>query len=237
MQAGQSIQLRADDSWCRRLGNFPSPGWTVPAPMTSSRSIRLPHAHRGAPARDNRAMLRNQVLQAAFGVAAAAALAVSYPAAAQGGMGGGMGGMGGHGGHGGHSNSQQSPESHRPDGGPAHVPSPLRAMLGEMPKLRADLLLTSTQLGPWSTMEDALRDSVELARSRTTTAAPDGSTNAEWFVQNLADSEHAFADALERLTTSMKSALAVLNPRQTKLVHDRFAAAIDAEMPGASHQQ
>jgi hypothetical protein len=53
----------------------------------------------------------------------------------------------------------------------------------------------------------------------------------------MADSEHAFADSLERLTASMKSALAVLNPRQTKLVHDRFAAAIDAEMPGASHQR
>jgi hypothetical protein len=234
MQAGQSIQLLSDDSWCRRLGNFPSPGWTAPAPASVSRPARVPVAHRGAPARDSRAVLRAQILQAAFGVATAAALAVSYPAVAQ----GGMGGMGGHGGHGGHSNSQQNPDAHRPDAGPAHVPSPLRAMLGEMPKLRADLLLTSTQLGPWSAMEDALRDSVELGRSRApaATVGADGNTSAELFVQNMADSEHAFSESLERLTTSMKSALAVLNPRQTKLVHDRFAAAIEAEMPGASRE-
>ncbi len=233
MQAGQSIQLLSDDSWCRRLGNFPSPGWAAPAPASESRSAsRTPLAHRGASGRENRTALRTQVLQAAFGVAAATALAVSYPAAAQGGMGGG------HGGHGGHSGSQQSPATNRPDAGPSHIPSPLRAMLGEMPKLRADLLLTSAQLGAWSTMEDALRDSVELGRSRApaATASADGSTNAELFVQNMADSEHAFSEALERLTAAMKSALAVLNPRQSKLVHDRFAAAIDAEMPGASRQ-
>jgi hypothetical protein len=238
MQAGQSIQLLSDDSWCRRLGNFPSPGWTASAAASVSRTApRTPLAHRGAAGRENRAALRTQVLQAAFGVAAATALMVSYPAAAQGGMGGGHGG--GHGGHGGQSNSQQSPAAHGPDGS-SHVPSPLRAMLAEMPKLRADLLLTSTQLGAWSAMEDALRDSVELGRSRAMAPNPttgaDGNTNAELFVQNMADNEHAFSEALERLTDAMKSAMAVLNPRQSKLVHDRFAAAIDAETPGASRQ-
>ena len=223
-----SVDFNPDDSWCRRLGNFPSPGWSDPAPVLRRPVVEPGRiAVRGRSARESRSALRAQVLQAAFGVATAAALAASYPAAAQ-------GGMGGHGGgHGSHSSTPSSSSASKPDLGPNHLPNPLRAMLGEMPKLRAELLLTSTQLGPWSAMEDALRDSVDLGRSRAQPISGSEGTNAELFVQDMADGEHALSEALGRLAASMKSAIAVLNPRQTKLVHDRFAAAIDAEMPGA----
>jgi hypothetical protein len=225
----RSISLSPDDSWCRRLGNFASPGWTTPAAPTLSKSADSSLTRRAGSGRENRAALRLQVLQAAFGVATAAALAVSYPAAAQ---------MGGHGGHGGHSNPSSSSSSTRStDLGPTRVPNPLRAMLAQMPKLRADLLLTSTQLPAWSAMEDALRDSVELARARALEAAPasanDGGMDAGAFVQDMAEKEHAYSDALGRVVATMKTALSGLNSRQSKLVHDRFAAAIDAELPGA----
>lgn len=232
----RSIGTGLDDSWCRRLGNFASPGWAVStAPTLSKFADSSLLAHRAGAGRENRAALRLQVLQAAFGVATAAALAVSYPAAAQMGS-----GMGGHGGHGGHSNTgSSSPSTRSPDLGPTRVPNPLRAMLAQMPKLRADLLLTSTQLPAWSAMEDALRDSVELARARAPTDttnsanANDGGLDAGLFVQDMADKEHAYSDALARVVATMKTALASLNSRQSKLVHDRFAAAIEAEMPGA----
>lgn len=225
----RSTDFRPDDSWCRRLGNFPSPGWGASTASITTFPVERPAAARRA-WRDNRAALRAQVLQAAFGVATAAALAVSYPAAAQG-MGGGMGG---HGGRGSHSNSTPSSTASKADPGPSHVANPLRAMLGEMPKLRADLMLTSTQINSWSAMEDALRDTVELGRARIPAAtAGESGTDAELFVRDMADNEHLLSEAMARLASSMKAAIAVLNPRQAKLVHERFAAAIDAELPGA----
>jgi hypothetical protein len=230
----RSIGTGPDHSWCRRLGNFASPGWAAStAPTLSKFADSSLLARRAAPSRENLAALRLQVLQAAFGVATAAALAVSYPAAAQMGS-----GMGGHGGHGGHSNPNSSSSSTRsPDLGPTRVPNPLRAMLAQMPKLRADLLLTAIQLPAWSAMEDALRDSVELARDRApvaeTQSTNGSSMDAGVFVQDMADKEHAYSDALARVVATMKTALASLNSRQSKLVHDRFAAAIEAEMPGA----
>jgi len=203
------------------------------APALSRFAASSLPAYRGGSGRENRAALRLQVLQAAFGVATAAALAVSFPAAAQMGT-----GMGGHGGRGSHSHPQSSSTSTRgSDLGPTRAPDPLRAMLVLMPQLRADLLLTSTQLPAWSAMEDALRDSVELARARAPTgvtgSANDSGIDAGVFVQDMADKEHAYSVALTRVVATMKTALAALNSRQSKLVHDRFAAAIDAEMPGA----
>jgi len=216
-----------DDSWCRRLGNFPAPGWAGPAaPLGAIPRVAVRAAH----ARETHT-LRTHILQAALGVATAAALMVS-PAGSTQGMGGGMG----HGSHG-HSGQEHTPSSRPADAPAAHVPNPLRAMVGEMLKLRGELLLTSTQIEPWSLMEDALRDSVELGRSHAQAPAPNaaGASNPQLFVQDLADSEHALADALARLSTTMKSALAVLTPRQSKLVQERFAAAIQAEAPGSLH--
>ncbi|MEP6939036.1 MAG: hypothetical protein ABI846_04680 [Rudaea sp.] len=224
----QTSDSGPDDSWCRRLGNFPAPGWVRPSVSASIASSRAPA--RAARGRESHS-LRTHILQAALGVATATALMVSPPGSAQGMSGGGMG----HGGHG-HAGQERSPAPKQPDAGGAHVPNPLRAMLGEMPKLRAELLLTSAQIAPWSSMEDALRDSVELGRSRTPTlVATSSGLNAELFVQDLADNEHALAEALARLSTTIKSALSVLTPRQSKLVRERFAAAIDAEAPGALH--
>ena len=217
-----------DDSWCRRLGNFPSPGWVQPV---AARGVASARPMTRAPGVRDTHRLRAQFLQAAFGVATAAALMVSAPGSAQGMPGGGMG----HGGRG-HSGQDRNGAPRQPDAGSAHVPNPLRAMLGEMPKLRADLLLTSTQIAPWSLMEDALRDSVELGRMRAPTpVATANGSNPELFVQDLAENEHALADALTRLSATMKSALAVLTPRQAKLVQERFANAIDAEAPGSLH--
>lgn len=213
-----------DDSWCRRLGNFPAPGWAgsaAPLGALPRAPLRMSHARETH-------TLRTHILQAALGVATAAALIVS-PAGSSQGMGGGMG----HGGHG-HSGQERAPSSRPADAAATHVPNPLRAMLGEMPKLRSELLLTSTQIAPWSLMEDALRDSVELG-SRPRAQAPAstaGGGSPQLFVQDLADSEHALADALTRLSSTMKTALAVLTPRQSKLVQERFTAAIDAEAPG-----
>jgi len=139
-----------------------------------------------------------------------ASLTVTSAALAQGMPGGGMG----HGGRGGHSQSQHGAATNKPDAETFRAPNPLRAMLGEMRKLRADLLLDANQLIAWTAMEatDALR-----------------------YVRDMADNERALSDAMGKFSAAMKSALAKLHPRQLKLTQDHLAAAIDGEVHAATH--
>src|SRR5579883_1049827 len=132
--------------------------------------------------------------------------------------GGGMGG--GHGGHGGHGSRPADVAPKNPDAAAAPSPSPLRAMLDEMRRLRADLLLTSAQIGPWSAMEDALRECVELDRSRMPVVQAGTAIDAQLYVQDLADNQHALADAEARFAAASKAAFATLNPRQLQTSKD-----------------
>ena len=143
--------------------------------------------------------------------------------------GGGMGG--GRGGHGSHGDHNPSASQKNPDAATAHAPSPLRAMLEEMRKLRADLLLTAQQIGPWSAMEDALRECVELNRSRLPATQGGSVIDAQLYIQDLADNQRELADAEARFAAATKAAFAALNPRQLKSSKDRLATAIAGEQP------
>jgi hypothetical protein len=216
------------DAWCRRLGNF-APVVYQPAPMPG-------HSPRGGyrvfeSARPGYRPLARTARGTAtpFLIAALFVAALGWPLSGAAQMGGGIGGRGAHGSHG-----------DRPSGAPAskssdavvHAPSPLRAMLGEMRKLRADLLLTAAQIEPWSKMEDALRECVELGRSRQPAVQAGTSIDAPRYVQDLADNERALADAEARFAAATKTAFVALNPRQLQTTRDRLAGAI-ADAQGA----
>lgn len=210
------------DAWCRRLGNFaPIVYRTAPMPGHAMRSARrvfeLPDPGSHPAARTARATATP------FLIAALVVTALAWPLSAAAQMGGGMGGRGGHGGHGDRSPGAAVPKN--PDA-VARAPSPLRAMLGEMRKLRADLLLTAAQIEPWSKMEDALRECVELERSRRPVVPAGTNIDAPRYIEDLADNERALADAEARFAAATKTAFAGLNPRQLQTTRDRLAGAI-----------
>lgn len=218
------------DAWCRQLGNF-SPIVYRPAAAPSGSAPPVPHVFGSdslaAPAAIGLRLQRGAAATP-FLLAALIAVAMIWPltGAAQmpgGGMGGGHGSHGGRGGHG----PDASPKN--PDAGPARPASPLRAMLEEMRKLRADLLLTSDQIGPWSAMEDALRECVELNRSRLPATQAGATIDAPLYIQDLADNQRQLADAEARFAAATNAAFAVLNPRQRKASQDRLATAIAGE--------
>ncbi|MBS0589722.1 MAG: hypothetical protein JSR65_03690 [Proteobacteria bacterium] len=156
-------------------------------------------------------------------------VALGWPLTAAAQMGGGMGGHGGHGNRGSRPSTATSNSSIATT---VDVPNPLRTMLGEMRKLRVDLLLTSAQIEPWSKMEDALRECVDLEHSRRPTLRAGVQVDAEGYIQAIADNERALADAENRFAGATKIALATLNPRQLQTTRDRFASAIsDAQSP------
>jgi hypothetical protein len=162
---------------------------------------------------------------------AAIALLLAPPVLlAQGFPGGGMGSHGG--GRGGHTNGNRGTAPDKKDVASVHAINPLRAMLGEMPKLRADLLLTAPQLEKWSSMEDAMRSCADLEPAPLAHAAAAGVTDPGQFVQGVAADEQALAEATSKLAAAMKAAFAALNPRQLKLSQDRLAAAIDHAAQG-----
>jgi hypothetical protein len=216
------------DAWCRQLGNF-APIVYRPAAMPGT---ALRHARdlflSGKPAARVSARSRAQRRGAAaqFLLAGLITAAMIYPLSGSAQMQGG--GMGGHGGHGSHGSNTPSTAATNPDGA-VHTPSPLRAMLEEMRKLRGDLLLTSQQIGPWSAMEDALRECVELNRSRMPVVQPGSALDAQMYVQDLADNQRALADAETRFAAATKAAFAVLNPRQLQASKDGLANAIAGE--------
>ncbi|WP_018974122.1 hypothetical protein [Rudaea cellulosilytica] len=213
------------DAWCRRLGNF-APIVYRPAPANANLP-RLAYAAARSTAAAAHAQMRGAATQFLLVALIAAALAWPITGAAQ--MGGGMGGHGGHGSHGGQPSSASATKN--PDVA-VRAPSPLRAMLGEMRKLRADLLLTPAQIEPWSKMEDALRECVELERSRQPVVQTGTSIDAPRYVQDLADNERALADAEGRFAAATKTAFAALNPRQLQTTRDRLAGAV-ADTQGA----
>ncbi len=182
------------DAWCRQLGNFtpviyrPAVAPRVPAQFSFSGF----ESDERAPVSQARSRVQRGGVAAQFLLGGLILAAMIYPLSGFAQMQGGMGGHGGHGGRGSH-----APEvaTKTPDAAAAHVPSPLRAMLAEMRKLRSDLLLTSAQIGPWSAMEDALRECVELDRSRIPAAPAGGSIDAQRDVQDLADNHRQLADA------------------------------------------
>lgn len=208
------------DAWCRRLGNF-APIVYRPAP--SAIPPRRAHIDAESAVPATRAPGRGAATPFLLVALFTAALAWPITGAAQ--MGGGMGGHGGRGGHGERSPGAAS-AAKNPDAAVAHAPNPLRAMLGEMRKLRADLLLTSAQIEPWSKMEDALRECVELERSRQPSVPAGASIDAPRYVQDLADNERALADAEARFAAATKTAFAALGTRQLQTARDRLAGAI-----------
>jgi len=215
------------DSWCRRLGNF-APVAYRPA-LANANSSRLAYVTAESAVSVSRTKARGTATPYLIAALFVAALGWPLSGAAQ--MGGGMGG--GRGGHGSHGDRPPGTPAAKSSDAVAHAPSPLRAMLGEMRKLRADLLLTAVQIEPWSKMEDALRECVELERSRQPVVQTGTSIDAPRYVQDLADNERALADAEARFATATKTAFAALNPRQLQTTRDRLAGAI-ADAQGAS---
>ncbi len=218
------------DAWCRQLGNFTP---VVYRPMSAPRSAASAAA-RVFGAEDSGAQvpaglrLQRGAAAAQFLLAALILVAIAWPLSGSAQMpGGGMGG--GHGSHGSHGDRSQAASPKNPDAATAHSPSPLRAMLEEMRKLRADLLLTSQQIGPWSAMEDALRECVELNRSRLPATQVGAAIDAQLYIQDLADNQRELADAEARFAAATKAAFAVLNPRQLQSSKDRLATAIAGE--------
>jgi hypothetical protein len=171
-------------------------------------------------------MNNNGIFRGKFAAVIFAAMLWPLAASAQM-MGGGMGGHGGHGGRGGHNtdSSRKNPDA------PGRTANPLRSMLEAMPKLRADLLLTAEQIGPWSAMEDALRACVELGRPRPPAVDTGAPPDVQTYVQDLADRQRERADANARLAATTKAAFAALNPRQLKTSKERLANAIEGEQP------
>lgn len=222
------------DAWCRQLGNFtPIAYRPIAAASTAEHPAARVFAERGSAAPARAGLHRQRGAAAAqFLLAALILAAMTWPlsGAAQQMPGGGMGGHGAHGGRG--SRAADAPPKN-PDAAVARPASPLRAMLEEMRKLRADMLLTSDQIGPWSAMEDALRECIELNRSRLPSAQTGTVIDAQLYVQDLADHERELADAEARFAAATKAAFATLNPRQRKSSQDRLAAAIANEQPAA----
>ena len=221
------------DSWCRQLGNFapivyrplPLPAISAGADIAafeSHRSVR--HLRAAGPAQRRGA--------AAQFLLVALVMTAIYPLSAVAQMqGGGMGGHGG-GGHGSHGGRPPDAAQKSPDASVARAPDPLRAMLSEARKLRTELLLTADQIGPWSAMEDALRESIELNRRHA--PEPGAQVDPQLFVQDMADSQRALADAEARFAAATKAAFATLNPRQLRTTRDRFASAIAGEQATAT---
>ena len=208
------------DAWCRQLGNFtPIVYRPAGASVIGARQLRDPFKD-ARPVSRASARLRHGGPAMQFVLVALIVAAMIYPLSGSAQMPGG--GMGGHGG------PPPGTQQKTPDDAP-HAPSPLRAMLAETRKLRADLLLTAQQLGPWSAMEDALRECVELDRSRMPVTSPGTAVDAQLYVQDLADNQRALADAEARFAAATKAAFAVLNPRQLQTSRDRLAAAIGGE--------
>jgi hypothetical protein len=221
------------DAWCRQLGNFTP---IVYRPETASRGAS--HAASHVFGADNFAAhvhagprLQRGAAAAQFLLAALIMVAMTWPLSGSAQMPGGGGMGGGRGGHGGHGDHNPSASQKNPDAAAAHAPSPLRAMLEEMRKLRADLLLTAQQIGPWSAMEDALRECVELNRSRLPATQGGSTIDAQLYIQDLADNQRELADAEARFAAATKAAFAALNPRQLKSSKDRLATAIAGEQP------
>lgn len=223
------------DAWCRQLGNF-APIVYRP-PFQSGTAAEVGRSSFESTPHGARALVRPRGQRggaaAQFLVAALIMAAMIYPLSGSAQMqGGGMGGHGG--GHGSHGSRPADSTQKNPDAAAQRAPSPMRAMLDEMRKLRADLLLTSTQIGPWSSMEDALRECVELNRERMPVVQPGTAIDAQLYVQDMADNQRALADAEARFATATKAAFAVLNTRQLQTSKDRLASAIAGEQETAS---
>ena len=221
------------DAWCRQLGNFaPIVYRPALATATSTHAVAslFEYSDLGAPApmhsRRQRGAVAVQFLFATLMMAAAIWPLSASAQAGGGGMGGGMGGRGGHGDRGG-----RSPQTMQKDPGAAATPAPnpQRAMLGEMRKLRVDLLLTADQVGPWSTMENALRECIELSRPHPPGLNTGAAIDPQQYLQDMADSQRELADAEARLAVATKAAFAVLNPRQLRTSKDRLGSAIAGE--------
>jgi hypothetical protein len=218
------------DTWCRQLGNFTPIAYRPALVSSITQGIALQIAD-AAPLSARRARWRGMRVGGAasfvFVALILSAMVYPFPAFAQMG-GGGMGGMGGHGGRGG-SGGRAPDSTQKKDDSVPHAPNPMRAMLSEMRRLRADLLLTSTQIGPWSAMEDALRECVELNRSRLPEMDPGSTIDAQIYVQDLADNQRALAEATDKFAVATKAAFAALNPRQLQTSRERLAGAIAGE--------
>jgi hypothetical protein len=243
------VEFSSPESWCKRLGNF-QPIRYVPSANPHLRGVSglqvrsdvaveiefhdalswLDAAEVSTlPVERTRRATRNStwalhVVALMFGLLLVASVLWVPLASAQ--MGGGMGG--GHGGHGGQPGG--ATQSRAPGNNPPqHAPNPLRAILMEAHNLRADLMLSATQIEPWAAMEDALRNCIELNRSRMPEPNTGGNLDPLVFAQDYADNEHALAEASAKFVASMKSAMAALNQRQRQTSMDRFAAAIATE--------
>ncbi|MBS0568668.1 MAG: hypothetical protein JSS59_14815 [Proteobacteria bacterium] len=215
------------DSWCRRLGNF-APIVYRPAPaMAGAGRDPFASARSGRPLRAPvPARQRGATAQLLLGAIVATAAMLPWPVTAQM-QGGGMGGHGG-GGHGRHGDRPSDMAQKSNDASP-QVPDPLAEMLVQARELRAELLLGTDQIGPWSAMEDALRECVEFRRARPRRDGSDVPADAQRLVQDLADEQRQLADAEARLAATTKAAFAVLNPRQARTSNERFTGALAAE--------
>lgn len=225
------------DAWCRQLGNFTPIVYRPALPLGASLYAAASPFESGDPGAPAPVRPRKQqgVVAVQFLFAALMMMATVWPlsASAQGGgmMGGGMGGRGGHGDRGGHSPQATQKD---PAAAPAPAPNPQRAMLAEMRKLRSELLLTADQVGPWSTMENALRECIELSRPRPPGPNADAAIDPQQYLQDVADNQRELAEADARLAVATKAAFAVLNPRQLKTSKDRLGSAIAGEQTTAS---
>ncbi|MFT3792063.1 MAG: hypothetical protein QM741_13530 [Rudaea sp.] len=217
------------DAWCRRLGNFAPIAYRPESLLDATSRVHREPALR-FPALAPRRGAAAQILLVAMVATGALPLSVAAQMPG-GGMGGGMGGPGGAGGHGDH-----PPRDGQQGHGQAteRAPDPLRAMLGEARKLRTELLLTADQIGPWSAMEDALREYVELARPPAPEARLAAPVDPQTFVQDLADHQRELADAGARFAARTKAVFAALNPRQLRTSKQRFADAIAGERQGSA---
>lgn len=216
------------DSWCRQLGNFAPIVYRSEAQPTAAMPFGGAVFESGEDAMP--AAMRSQRGGAIghFLLALLIAATMAWPLSGSAQMqGGGMGGHGG--GHGNRGNRPADSAQKNSDAAAAHTPNPMRAMLDEMRKLRADLLLTSTQIGPWSAMEDALRDCVELNRSRMPVVQAGTAIDAQIYAQDLADNQRALSEAMDKFSTATKAAFAVLNPRQLQTSKSRLASAITGD--------
>jgi hypothetical protein len=218
------------DAWCRRLGNFaPIVYRPALAPAAPMRAAAFPFEAGDIAARVPPLARRQRGAGSAqFLLAALVVIAMIWPLSVAAQMpGGGMGGRGGHGGGRGSHGAEASAKN--PEAAVAHASNPLRAMLEEIRKLRADLLLTAEQIGPWSAMEDALRECVELGRPHPPAVQTGAPIDVPAYVQDLADHQRERADAEARLAAAIPAAFAVLNPRQLQTSKERLANAIEGE--------
>ncbi|QBB71143.1 hypothetical protein ELE36_12700 [Pseudolysobacter antarcticus] len=154
-----------------------------------------------------------------------AAICLSTSSVCAQGFGGGKGG-GGHGG-GNHGNTPQQRTLT-----PEQAAQPIDTIFGQLQQLKLDLLLKPEQIDAWSAMQYAMRDcdEIEKARARRFTSTSSGAAQLPLvFVQDLADNEHAYAEALAGLAAKMEKLVGLLDARQLKTFNDRLQAVVPRE--------